>query len=303
MFVTGRLPRLALIAIGLWSFGAPVRAVIVAGGDGTQNTTLPANPASANVGYLNGATGIYLGFGLVITASHVGAGTIYLNGQPYAAAPDSTVRLLNNDHSLADVVVFRIIGDPGLAPLTIAPVTPTTNSDVIMAGDGRNRDPNETQWTVTTQPGDNNDIWTEVPSGGDASGFKYGAGQSLRYGTNVVSSTIPGLVDDGAGLTQSFYTDFTENPLLRTASEAQAAPGDSGGAVFQYQGSTLTLTGVILAIGLFDGQPANTAVYGNTTYAADLSYYRNQIVTIPEPSALALGLGGLGSWLAFRRRR
>jgi hypothetical protein len=59
---------------------------------------------------------------------------------------------------------------------------------------------------------------------------------------------------------------------------------------------------MILTVAGFSGQPdpGANAIYGNLTYAADLAFYRSQIVAIvPEPSSLAIlaaavaGLGGM----------
>src|SRR4051812_44329093 len=72
--------RLLLLAAVVAAQLAPIaRAVIVYGGDGTQNTTAPGNGAPwDHVGTIGGATGVFLGsYGgnsWVITANHVGAG-------------------------------------------------------------------------------------------------------------------------------------------------------------------------------------------------------------------------------------
>ena len=51
--------------------------MIIASGDGTGNTTAPADdPGFANVGNRGGLTGVYLGRRWVLTANHVGEGDI-----------------------------------------------------------------------------------------------------------------------------------------------------------------------------------------------------------------------------------
>ena len=87
--------------------------------------------------------------------------------------------------------------------------------------------------------------------------------------------------------------------------EGQAVSGDSGGAVLYYDGANWVLSGMMVAVRTFDNQPggASTAVLGNATLIADLSYYRAEIfAAIPEPSQTILfGIGGLT--LLFRRHR
>ena len=97
----------------------------------------------------------------------------------------------------------------------------------------------------------------------------------MRWGTNVVTGTST-VLD-----TEAFYTSFTETG--GTTHEAQAANGDSGGAVFIKDGSLWELAGVMFAVGEYLGQPAETALYGNLTYAADLASYRDQIIEIARP--------------------
>jgi hypothetical protein len=74
--------------------------------------------------------------------------------------------------------------------------------------------------------------------------------------------------------------------------------------VFRKNGSAWELSGVILTVGGFSGQPdpGANAIYGNVTYAADLSFYRSQIVAIvPEPSVA--GVAALAVVLAAGFRR
>jgi hypothetical protein len=92
------------------------------------------------------------------------------------------------------------------------------------------------------------------------------------------------------------------------STEAQAAYGDFGGGVFHKNGSTWELTGLMVGVVGFSGQPdpEENAVFGNSTLVADLSFYRPQIIAIvPEPHPMALaasGLGGLMLWRLLRRR-
>ena len=57
-----------------------IALTIVAGGDGSQNTTAPADdPGFANIGIRGSGSAVYLGDGWVLTATHVGAGVTYLD--------------------------------------------------------------------------------------------------------------------------------------------------------------------------------------------------------------------------------
>jgi hypothetical protein len=86
----------------------------------------------------------------------------------------------------------------------------------------------------------------------------------------------------------------------------QLTPGDSGGGVFRQVGGVWQLTGINIAEGIFENQnPFTSAVFGNTSYMADLSVYRSEIMTlVPEPSSLALaGCAVAVALIATARRR
>jgi hypothetical protein len=143
-----------------------------------------------------------------------------------------------------------------------------------------------------------------VQSGGNAAGYKTLSTRTMRWGTNTVSEA--GLwLNGGFGDAKMLGTTFTYSQYDST--EAQAAYGDSGGGVFHKNGSTWELAGLILTVGGYSGQPdpGANAVFGNVTYAADLSFYRPQIMAIvPEPQSIVLAVtaGGLFVFRALRRR-
>jgi hypothetical protein len=100
---------------------------------------------------------------------------------------------------------------------------------------------------------------------------------------------------DGTERTSAFLTNFgTFGAGPNAGSDnAQATVGDSGGGVFLSDG---TLIGLIDAEGTFSGQPANTSVFGDGTFIADLSKYRPEIlsiVAVPEMPTSVLLLAGL----------
>jgi hypothetical protein len=285
---SARLVPLLLAAFGMALGAGPARAVIIASGDGTGNTTAPSpDPGWSYLGTRGGLTVVYLGDGWVLTANHVGAGSVVLGGVSYPNLPGTELRLDNGDGTLADLLLFAIYPYPALPPLPIATGTPAYGESLILAGNGHDRG-QATSWDPNGPP-----------PPGPYLGFDWASTHSMRWGTNHS--------EGGAGSrvlgTEAFYTSFDAGG---SPDECQAAAGDSGGAAFVETGSQWELAGILYAIGQYDGQPAQTALYGNDTYAADLSFYRDQILAVtslPEPDARPCLLGGavlLG--VAGRRR-
>lgn len=102
----------------------------------------------------------------------------------------------------------------------------------------------------------------------------------MRWGTNQVSEL--GL--DPTDTTQAIVLDFTKpGEPGATANEGQAVLGDSGGAVFAKNGSAWELAGVLFGAAQFEGQDPASSLDGNLSIAADLSYYRSQIIPVVRP--------------------
>ncbi len=293
----------------------PAAAVVISGGTGAGNTSAPVDdPGFANIGKLNSASAIYLGNRWVLTAHHVAnslPASVNFGGTSYATEAATWQRLNNNSTPgmtvSTDLVLFRLATDPGLASLSISSAPTVTSDPLVMIGNGRNRATSLTSWDVTVGPGSADDVWTVVtpPPPADRSGYLASSGNSIRWGENLTSST--GLDVTGShGTVRSFTTTFTDGGGA-VANEAQAVQGDSGGAVFIKNGGNWELTGMIHAVANFENQPGGTtsAVFGNGTYIADLSFYGAQIeaiVAVPEPALTMLyGLAGIS--FALRRRR
>lgn len=298
-----RLAQSLLLAIAIHA--APsVHAVIVAGGDGTQNTTGAGAGTGWNyVGTRGVGSGVYLGnfdgANWVLTANHVGAGSFTLGGTTYGAIGGSAIRVQNPDLSATDLLLFKIDATPGLAPISFAASTPISGTSVTMIGAGRDRQTALTTWNVTgINP---NYTWTEVGSGGNAGGYKWTGSRTMRWGESSIASTV--VFNTGDGNVNGLRATFT--PFV---GQAQGSVGDSGGGVFAYNNSSASweLVGLMLAIDAYANQPGSTAVFGNSTYLADLSYYRNYITSaIPESStyAVAAGWGALLLAMASRKRK
>jgi cysteine-rich repeat protein len=249
---------------------APVGAVLIDSGDGSGNTTAPPDdPGFAYVGRKVSLTVIYVGYGWVLSAAHVGdLGTVVIGGVGYTPMSGTRTVLIQSGAIQADLELFRITTAPPLPPLPIRASTPALNDPVIMVGNGRDRGA----------------AFSLYPPPSSDDGYYWETSHTLRWGTNVVDAIVPDFSPDyTTRTTHSFTTSFTRNG---TADEAQGTNGDSGGAVFIENGGTWELAGVMHAI---EGEPeqvgafAETSVYGNLTYAADLSEYRTRILEIITP--------------------
>ena len=294
---------LLLLAASLAGTASLCHGVVIYGGDGTGNTSAPGadNPWWNYAGSRGSRSAVYLGaydssvYGSahwVITAAHVGAGTVTFGGISYAAVSGSEVRVKNPDNTDADLLLFRISSGPALPRLVLSASPPPLGASLKLMGNGWNRQPDLTEWDGSWGP----------PPPAVFSGYYWDfSGQALRWGDNQMEG-IETVSDATWGMTQSITTDF--DPVT---GEAHAAARDSGGGVFYQNGSTWELAGVIGFVSPYVGQPASTAVVGNLTLAADISYYRDFILqTVPEPASWAVsGLLGLAalSWHRWSRRR
>lgn len=279
----------------------PSSAVVIGTATGTENTTAPATNdfGFANIGTRGAGTGIYLGGGWVMSASHVGAGPVTFGGVSYALEAGTTTRIANPSglglSTLTDIIVFKIVGDPGLPALNISSTTPLPGTRAIMIGAGRDREANVTYWDVNTAP--NPDVWTEQanPGGAEVSGYKTLGTRSIRYGENNIEGVTNVNVGGGRGDVISLFTDFDENGGFFSTGlpeEAQASVGDSGGALFVETLGGWELAGMIHAVSevssFDDADLGPNSPYAlideSSTFAADLSQYRTQILdAIPEP--------------------
>ncbi len=244
-----------LALVGLLGGGAGVAgAVIIDSGDGSGNTSAPPDdPGFAHVGKRSGLTAVYLGNGWVVTANHVLEGEVILGGVSYPQVVGSKTQIAG-----ADLAVFQLAVHPPLGILPISSNPDITGDEVVMIGHGRDR-------------GSSTTACAPPPIGG----YTWGPGREVRWGENVVEGYQNVLSTD------TFFTRFDSQGGL--THEAQGAHGDSGGAVFVKNGADWELAGIMIAIGGFGCQPAETTLYGNVTWAADLSVYRSQLISMTRP--------------------
>jgi hypothetical protein len=123
----------------------------------------------------------------------------------------------------------------------------------------------------------------------------------MRWGTNSMLGSLRVDLPD-ATQTLSIESTFDQGG---SAHEAQAAIGDSGRAVFAWNGLQWQLAGIMFAVGsLYTDQQPATSMYGNLTLSADLSFYRSQILDVmamPEPGGATWPGVALVAVLARRR--
>jgi len=223
------------------------------------NFEAPADdPGWSNVGVCNSWTAVYLGHGWVLTAAHVGVSNIDLGGTTFAADVRSRERVFNPDGTAADLMLFRIDPEPDLPPLGIPAESPPIGTPIVMIGSGLGR-------------GEKTIVRGRV-------GFSWEPPSVKRWGTSLVHEYRH---DQSVGFTDAFATRFS---IAKTAHEAHAAHGDSGGAAFAYIEDRWQLVGIILAVDGFPGQTYGSAAYGNHTFIADLARYRQFIHGITEDS-------------------
>ncbi len=294
------------LIVGVLMSTVPTQAVVLAFGDGTGNTTAPPDdPGFANVGDRGVYLGDFSGNHWVLTAFHVGAGSITLNGSTFGAVAGTSTRIKNPSgmslSEFTDLLMFRIDADPNLPDLSISSTTPAIGSTVTIIGDGFDREATQTTWKVNTEVIPH--TWDEGGIPPNATGYKSLSSRTMRWGENVIID--PGsneVVNAGFGDAKSINLSFDQAGI---ANEATYANGDSGGGLFYKNGSSWELAGINQATGTFSGQPSDTAVFGNRAFAADLAFYRDEILSVtavPEPRIAALFTGIATLLMASIRR-
>ncbi|MGH0029118.1 MAG: PEP-CTERM sorting domain-containing protein [Myxococcota bacterium] len=303
--------RLILIGCVVFLLAVPAGAIVIDPNPllGTPDPASAPPPGSDpgwdHVGTYGSGSAVYLGKNAsgeswILTAAHTGSsGSFTLGGTTYAT--DASVGFTNPGGGTADLRAWRLVGDPGLAGLSISASTPLAATAITVIGHG-----NSTGAATCWDAGWNAGSCLGAPH----SGYLWASG-AKQWGTNLVSPASAALdtLANDLGLADAiFATGFDD---ASTVLESQAAVGDSGGGAFVNNGGQWELAGLTLAIGWIPNDPARpssiAALGEDFTYYVDLSFYRDQIqagtgVPVPEPgTGLLLGLGLVA--LSVRRRR
>ncbi len=268
---------LAALWIGSWC--SPAEAVIIGVGGSEVNAVAPSsNPSWSNVAATAGGSAVYLGNGWMITANHVGQAPVHFsNGMVLNVVPGSNRSLANpaGYSGTPDLRMFQVAGNPGLPALSMVATTPKAGSTVMMIGAGTNRGENLLSWQVTSADSGAVLNWKSATPGlSNVFGFGLLGTSSMQWGMNQVQ---PGGTVFTSSNTIVFSTRFDR---VGVPYEAQAAPGDSGGGVFELVNGGWQLAGLIDAVQALTDQPDKTVVFGDSTYSTDLSQYRDQILNI-----------------------
>ncbi len=253
---------------------APTALALVFGSPDTE----PATPQPPNFPYwehvtqrrYNGPSVIYLGAGFALTARHVGMGEIFLDGEVYEPVTRSQHTILNESGSAADAMIFELERDqspPDWPLLPIAARPPEPGEDLLLIGFGRGRERViEVERDGVTRFGF---IWTDKAE--------------KRWGTNRTTD-VGQIAVQRSYSTRAIAFDFDPPDSPNTTRyEAQAAVGDSGGAVFVERDGVWKLAGMMISVsshrsGAFAGTDTQGSAYGDRTWAVDLSHYRDEIL-------------------------
>jgi hypothetical protein len=231
-----------------------------------------------NVGVIGtAATGVYVGYGWVLTAAHIGYGNITLDGTTYSYVNGSVHFIENPDidgltSPTTDLSLFRLAEIPDLPKLEIAEEEPEVMQDIYYVGNGFKQTGDMVYWNEGTL----SEFW----------GYYLSGGHELCWGPNNVNSftsestDTTGIVVLPSGVDMIGFKSYFSVANL----DSQAVPGDSGGATFyQNDEGDWVLGGIISCISKPENTPNGTVIQGSATYSVALSYYRDQILDIITP--------------------
>lgn len=296
--------RFAAVLLACCALACPAGAVLIDFGDGTGNTSAPADdPGFDNVGDRSGLSAVYLGDGWVLGVAHAFVGPTIWLGTSYDPINGTFTRLKDGSGNFSDLIVWGVWPHPPLPSLTVRSLTSLPSGEVVMIGHGRDRG-------AATDTDDTGAYLPPPVLNPAIDGFYWDSPRSFRWGTNKVTAAWPGNPFD----TVTFYTTLDKNGPGRTTYEAQAVLGDSGGGVFSKETGSWELAGLMFVTGTLPGDPgtpgsgqqSSTSFHTNITGIVDLSFYYDDIMdltAIPEPTGGSMLAAGLAFLLAVGRKR
>ena len=239
-------------------------------GDGNLEPPEPDPGWDHVVQHLGVPSAVYLGCRWILTTQHVGVTILTMEGERLNPVPGSVHKIQNPDGRPTDLVLYQVDRDPGLPSLRIPARSARIGQKATLIGFGSSRGASLT---------------VDFPQHGLLDGYSWKKDNKKRWGTNRFSAA-PKFVDVGKEDGRTLAIPLMYDPLdyiEATRHEAAAAFGDSGGAVFAdldpvFPERGTALFGLIFSVSSFASQPKNSSFYGNVTWAADLSYYRDAII-------------------------
>lgn len=266
-------------------FVTRAHAVIISSTSDAPNLISP-DPHSGwdNVARISGSSSVYLGNRWMITANHVSSTPVRFNdGRVFNLSVGSETRISNpasRGGGETDLRMFRLAEDPQLATLQISSASPKAGAQVMMIGAGRNRADQQIGWAVSgVGPASQ---WNQAPvNRANVRGYSLLETSQMRWGMNQVHGSESTYFQQGNSWVFATRFDVAGVPF-----EAQASLGDSGGGVFTSVNDSWQLAGIMEATLPLPGQPSGTVAFGDSSYAIDLSIYRDSILSFvnrPEP--------------------
>lgn len=235
---------------------------------------LPDFPYMDHVGMVGKGSGIYLGNGYVLTSAHVGCYPFRMGDGSHYKPVYSTWRVLRNaDGGKSDLAVFRVKVDDASSSLAKLAPLPVGSVDQDLALQGEDETPMIMIGTGFVEK----DVPAATAADDMLPGYQVQAKREMRWGINSEARLLDKPVATAGGLnTSCFVTSFDPSEA-----EAQAADGDSGGAMFAYNAELdqWELVGCIIAV----SQKGARVTYGAQTYLGNLESYRTELAGVLDP--------------------
>ncbi len=238
-----------------------------------------------HVGMVGMGSGIYLGDGYVLTSAHVGCFPFRMgDGSRYEPRYHTWRVLRNPDGGKSDLAIFQV--DVGASSSSLAKLASLPIGDVKkdLQLESEESTPMIMVGTGFTQK----DVPTTVLGSDVVLGYSLQPKRGKQWGINTLAQVLDQPVSTSGGYrTSCFITKFDASE-----GEAQAADGDSGGAMFAYnaQSEQWELVGCIIAV----SQKGIAIPFGCKTYLGNLASYRSQL----SETLAALGKASVESSIA-----